>query len=187
MSARARMAAVFVIALAAGHLLTLSAVPRMIMARAMSLMETRGFDVHEFALTPRLTPQSQTVVRPSPDLAYSVCPYDFSRTSTALAVRAGVWAGYGSISFFDASTNNFATVRVDDDMNAGASVAVLLAPPGQNLAQLSAVGVPVIQSPSRRGVILIRRIAPTAEDYAGVQAVAAVDSCAPLAPPPGGA
>ena len=180
MKPRGRMLAVFIAAVATGHLVSLAVVPGAIMSRAMRLMEARGFVPHEFVLMPRLTPQTQTVVRPSPDLAYSLCPFDFSRTYMPLEVRAGAWAGYGSISFFDAQTNNFATVRVSNERGAASATNVVLLPPGGPVPAIGEGEQRYIQAPSVRGVILIRRIAPTASDYSRVRQVAVADQCTPM-------
>ncbi len=149
----------------AAHFLILRAAPGFMMDRAMDTMEQRGVALHVFALAPRTTPQTQSVVRPSPDLAYSVCRYDFAKLSGPLTVRMATWDSYSSLSFFDAETNNFFTLRGD-----GQPREVVLY--GPDAADISG-----IRTPTAKGLILIRRLAPSQADYERVHEVAASDLC----------
>jgi uncharacterized membrane protein len=63
------------------------------------------------------SPARQPVVRPSPDLAYSSCPYDLSNGPIAIDV-APVPGRYTSLSIFDAATD---VIFVRNDVEAGAS------------------------------------------------------------------
>ena len=159
----------------AAHVFTVQAAPSFIMSRAMDAMEQRGVPLHAFSLAPRTTPQTQTVVRPSPDLAYSVCRYDFDQLEGPLTVRMAAWDNYASLSLFDAETNNFLTVRGD-----GKAREVVLYGPAP-------VSSREHRSPTKKGLILIRRLAPTQGDYDRVTGVSASDQCTAdpsPAPPP---
>lgn len=149
----------------AAHLITVQAAPAFIMGRAMDAMEQRGVPLHAFSLSPRTTPLTQTVVRPSPDLAYSVCRYDFDQLDGPLTVRMAAWDNYSSVSFFDGETNNFLTVRGDGKMRE-----VVLHGPAPVTSQAH-------RSPTAKGLILIRRLAPTQADYDRVTGVSASDLC----------
>ena len=171
-----------VLAAILGHFAVLNLVPRVIMNKAMTAMEARGIAVHDFTLSPRLTPQTQTVVRPSPDLAYSICLFDFSKGGV-LHVAAGPYDKYASISFFDAETNNFRTLRVGKG-EAGAGKTAYLYPPKTLRSDMMiyedmAFGV---SAPTPQGIILIRRLAPAQADYEEVAKIAAQDRCE-LKPP----
>jgi uncharacterized membrane protein len=171
---------IFIFAVIVGHVFTLKAAPAIIMKKAMQTMQARGLPLHKFVLGGRVTPQTQTVVRPAPDLVYSICLFDFSVTNRPLEIRAGFWADYGSVSFFDARTNNFATVRVGvDGQNTDAKIYLITKdinkPMGGEVGSAQ-----IITSPSERGLILIRRLAPSAEKYQQVQDVAKADLCQPL-------
>ena len=166
---------VAVIAGVAAHVATVQAAPAFIMGRAIHAMEQRGVPLHAFSLAPRTTPQTQTVVRPSPDLAYSVCRYDFDQLDGPLTVRMAAWDNYASVSFFDGETNNFLTLRGD-----GKEREVVLHGP----APVSSLEY---RSPTTKGLILIRRLAPTQADYDRVTGVSASDLCSAdpsPAPPP---
>ncbi len=166
---------VFSLAVVTGHFGTLKAAPSVIMSKAMQTMAERGIPLHQFVLGSRITPQTQSVVRPSPDLVYSICLFDFSGLDVPLAISAGVWDDYGSISFFDAKTNNFATIRV----GAGSSE-VVLTPHGMASPADPTNGVTHIKTPTKRGLILIRRLAPTLTAYNRVRDLSVEDQCRPL-------
>lgn len=144
----------------AAHAAIVYYAPPFIMDRAYSMLGQRGMPVHGFQLAPQMRPETQSVVRPSPDLAYSVCRFDLALAPDGLRVRMAAYEGYSSLSFFDANTNNFLTLRGE-----GEAREVVLTRE---------------DSPSDRGIILIRRLAPTAQDYAIVEQIAASDECEAL-------
>jgi uncharacterized membrane protein len=150
----------------AAHALALHFAPAVIMDRAMTALAARGVALHAFTTPQRVTPQTQTVVRSSPDLYYALCRYDLGDAGARLSVRMGAWPDYQSLAFFDARTDNFATLR-----GTGRQIAVRLLPPG------SAPQVGAIVSPSEQGVILIRRLAPTAERFAAASEAGKADAC----------
>lgn len=148
------------------HALTLHRAPAFIMDRAMDALARRGVALHAFTMPQRVTPQTQQVVRSSPDLYYALCRYDLRMPGTRLAVTMGGWPGYQSLAFFDAQTDNFATLR-----GTGRTVKVRLLPPG------SAAEVGALVSPTQRGVILIRRLAPDAARFAAASEAGKADAC----------
>ncbi|AUX68168.1 hypothetical protein CHX26_00335 [Porphyrobacter sp. HT-58-2] len=171
----------------AGHALTLYFAPSFIMARAMDALAARGVALHAFTTPERVTPQSQQVVRSSPDLYYALCRYDLTTPegggsgAPRLEVTMARWDDYQSLSFFDASTNNFATIR-----GTGKSVSVGLQPGVGENGPVTAfrTGDPgrfgrdfVVYSPTTKGVILIRRLAPSAEAFAKALEVGKLDDC----------
>ncbi len=164
-------AALFLVCVAAGHVLALRAAPEFIMSRAMAAMADRGVPLHGFVLSPRITPETQTVVRPSPDLAYSICRFDLAAAPGGIRVRAGAYDGMSSISVFDDQTVNIATVRVEAE-----PAEFILT--GQDTPADPAL--PAIEPGSERGLILIRRLAPTAAAYDRVRRAAQNDACEPL-------
>lgn len=158
--------AVMLVTAVSAHALTLHFAPAVIMDRAMTALAARGVALHAFTTPKRVTPQSQTVVRSSPDLYYALCRYDLADPAARLNVTMGDWPDYQSLAFFDARTDNFATLR-----GQGREIAVRLLPPG------SAPQEGAIVSPSAKGVILIRRLAPTAERFAAAAEAGKADAC----------
>lgn len=161
---------VLLASIAAGHAAVLHLAPSFIMGRAMAAMEQRGIPTHAFRLAPRMTPQTQTVVRPSPDLAYSLCLFDFSDGVEAVEIEAAAWGDYASVSLFDERTDNFARQRGN-----GERIALRLLPPGSPEAKSRADGIVV--APSHSGIVLIRRLAPTKQAYREIEKIAVQDEC----------
>jgi uncharacterized membrane protein len=151
---------------AAAHVLTLYLTPGVIMNRAMDALAQRGVALHRFTTPERVTPQTQSIVRSSPDLYYALCRYDLSKPGTVLDLRMGAWPDYQSLAFFDGQTDNFATLR-----GTGKAVSVRLLPPG------SAAQPGAIVSPTTKGVILIRRLAPDAARFAAAAEAGKADLC----------
>jgi uncharacterized membrane protein len=158
--------AAMVLCAVAAHALALYLAPTVIMDRAMAALAERGVALHAFTAPQRVSPQTQSVVRSSPDLFYALCRYDLADPGARLSVTMGDWPDYQSLAFFDARTDNFATFR-----GTGREISVRLLPPG------SAPQEGAIVSPSARGVILIRRLAPTAERFAAAAEAGKGDAC----------
>lgn len=132
----------------AGWYLTLAETPQFIMGRAWErLSEQTG--VNRMTHTPLVTAERQTIVRPSPDLAYSVCAFDL--TNGPLTVYAHPVPGhYWSLTVFDGETN-VAFVESDRDSN-GAAVRVVLATSDQQVPN----GARRVTMPGAKGVALLR-------------------------------
>jgi uncharacterized membrane protein len=158
--------AVLLVCAALAHAATLRLAPGFIMDRAMAALEARGVALHAFTTPARITPQSQNIVRSSPDLYYALCRFDLDRPDASLTVRMAAWPDYQSLSFFDARTDNFAVLR-----GTGKAVAVRLLPPGSTPA------AGAIVSPTARGVILIRRLAPDAARFEAATEAGKGDAC----------
>ncbi|MEO0463214.1 MAG: DUF1254 domain-containing protein [Pseudomonadota bacterium] len=160
------LAALILTAMAA-HWATLAYAPRVIMDRALSTLKDRGIAQHAFTTPRRITPQTQAVVRSSPDLFYSLCRYDLSEPGSSLKVTMSAWPDYQSLSFFDDETNNFLVLRpksgpVEMELVIGGKGSET---PGR------------ITTSRKRGVVLIRRLAPTQELFDAAMEVAEGDVC----------
>lgn len=153
------------------HLTIIGAFPGAIMGAAIERLSQGRFN--EWRVADRVTPLSRQIVRPSPDFAYSACPYDLSRGPISL--RIAPWNDYWSLSLFADNSDNFYVVN-DIEAPQGADITLIAAGDG-----LPNVLTPVIQSPSRRGIALIRRLAPSVDSYNAAVRVAQGDVCAPLA------
>jgi uncharacterized membrane protein len=145
------LAAALVIA-AIVHAASVIALPHLIMWRTLTLLaEGGGFNAmrHE----PRANAASRKIVRPSPDLLYSICPYDLEQAHGALRVHAeGMPATYWSVSAFDAATGNF---FVRNDRSApGGGIDFLIIAPGTFVD----TRLPVVVSPTLRGIVLFRTL-----------------------------
>jgi uncharacterized membrane protein len=93
-------------------------------------------------------------------------------------MRVAPWRAYWSLSLYQDNTDNFFVVDDREDHD-GADIIVVkagAAAPAHTSAQ-------VVQSPSTRGIALVRRLAPNLEDYAGAVQAGRGDLCAALAKP----
>ena len=156
--------------MAVGHGVTLALTPRVIKDRAVAAIAERGMPLHNFVLSQRITPTTQTVMRPSPDLAYSICRYDLARAPGGVRVEAAGWRGLSSVPVFDASTANIAAVPVGPR---GASL---------TLVREGWAGSIRVVPPTGRGLILVRRLAPSQAESDAVRALSAGDRCDALQP-----
>ena len=145
------------------HLAAVTALPWLIMNRAMSRLQQAA--VNEFAHTPLATAAARGIVRPSPDLAYSSLVFDVS--AHPLAVTVPLTPPYTSLSGFAANTDNFFAIN---DSTAGArEIAVIVVGPSTPRDGLA--GARIVESPSDRGVLLVRRVVPSAGAFAAIDAV----------------
>jgi uncharacterized membrane protein len=128
---------------ALGWQATLVAAPRLIMRIAVGRLAEAG-GLNRMLHAPLPGPGRRTVVRPSPDLAYSSCPFDLSKGPLLVEV-APVPAPYWSLSVFDRDTD-VAFVRHN------APIRIVLARPGQAVP----AGVETVRLKGDRGVALVR-------------------------------
>jgi uncharacterized membrane protein len=141
---------VAVVALAS-HLGSAWIAPRYIMSRTMDAIAGE-FGRNVFIERPLADATSRSVVRPSPDLMYSLCVLDLAKGP--VHVRAPASAPYSSLSVFAASTDN---VFVQNDRALAGTERdfdVWIAREGQPVPQ----GATVARLPSARGIALVRRV-----------------------------
>jgi uncharacterized membrane protein len=158
------------------HLAIVYAAPRLMMGVAIQrLSEASG--VNAWQVSDRVTARSRAIIRPSPDFAYSVCVYDLSHGP--VVIHAAPWEAYWSLSLYGANTDNYFVL---DDREARYGAEITLVRAGRAHPEGAAT---VIESPSRRGVALIRRLAPSPSLYNAATEVARQDVCAAAAQLPG--
>lgn len=117
------------------------------------------------------TPARQPVVRPSPDLAYSSCPYDLSAGPLAIDVTP-VPGRYSSLSIFDAATD---VIFVRNDVEAqGKPFRIVVARDGQAVP----AGADVVRTTHDRGIALVRLLLKDPKEIGGLNAVRRQSTCA---------
>jgi uncharacterized membrane protein len=147
------------------------------MSAAMARLSQNGAAVNVWTHAPRMTEDVRVIVQPSPDLAYSSCVYDLTDGPVRLQVTP--WGDYMSLSLFAANTDNFYTLN-DRQMGAAPGV-VILRLQGQTVAEADATAArAVVESPSARGVALIRRLAPSSDAFAAAEKARETDRCEPV-------
>jgi uncharacterized membrane protein len=147
------------------HFAFVFATPRLLMNVAI---ERIGAD-NAWRVSDRVTAASRQIVRPSPDFAYSACAFDLGQGPVVIAVAP--WNTYWSLSLYGANSDNFFVI---DDREARRGVEITLVRRGQAGERNSRM----VESPSTRGIALIRRLAPTPQQYEAAKEVAADDICA---------
>ncbi len=154
----------------ATHAAVIEAIPVMLMRGAMSRMLSHGSS-NQWLAAKRVTAQSRTVIRPSPELAYSACVYDLSQGPVHMRVQA--MNDYWSLSLFEANSDNF---YIADNRTASGGVDIWLL--GDRPANgPPPAGVMIVRSPSDRGIGLIRRHATNAAQWPQIEAARREDRC----------
>lgn len=116
------------------------------------------------------TPERQPVVRPSPDLAYSSCPYDLSKGPVAIDVTP-VPGRYSSLSVFDAATD---VIFVRNDVEAKGKPYRIIVARDERIAP---PGAEIIRTSHDKGIALIRLLLKEPTEIDGLDAVRRQSSC----------
>lgn len=151
------------------HFGVVLAAPYVLMNASMKRIGQDGARENVWVHPPRTTEASRTVVRPSPDLAYSACVYDLS--NGPVRVTAAPWGDYMSVSVFAANSDN---IFVVNDRQVPRGVDLVLVKAGSDAPSDASR---VVISPSTRGIVLQRRLAPTAESWARAAQARRGDIC----------
>lgn len=158
------------------HFAVLSALPGSIMSTVRERMIDTGIPVHSWTMSPRVTPETQSIVRPSPDLAYAICLIDVSKGPVELSVPS--WPDYGSLSIFEAGTDNVYAGSLDARADGAIGVRrVVVAMEGQDLYPFGEAEQVIVSKPE--ALALIRRLAPSQAAYEAAAALIPASRCAP--------
>ncbi len=148
---------------------TLLATPYALMQVVMNKIGG-GVAVNSFGFGEMATADNQPIVRPSPDLSYSVCVFDVSQGSVLLDI-APVPDHYWSVSIFDARTD-VAAVRSDRDTGGKAARLALLKSPQQ-----APEGYEPVMLQHDRGIALIRILLANPAEYPAIDAIRRTSTC----------
>lgn len=165
---------VFVAAAVCGWLLTLALTTRVLMEGAIHRISSRGGSGMNAMTHARLaTPDNQPIVRPSPDLAYSSCPFDLS-DGPLLVTYVPVPGRYSSLSVFDARTD---VVFVRNDVQAGGKpLKLVIAQAGQKVP----AGFETVRVSYPKGIALVRLLLADPKEIAQLDAVRRQSNCATI-------
>ncbi|MBS0385496.1 MAG: DUF1254 domain-containing protein [Proteobacteria bacterium] len=150
------------------HLVIVFATPNVLMNIAQQRLGNGRYNA--WRLGERVTQNSRAIVRPSPDFAYSACPYDLGNGPVRIHVTP--WRDYWSLSLYANNSDNYFVL---DDREAQNGADILLVRAGTALPDHETATI--VQSPSQRGIALIRRLAPTPDSYAAAAQVSRGDVC----------
>jgi uncharacterized membrane protein len=145
------------------HLGSIWYAPRYIMGVAMDRLAAEG-SVNAFIERPLADAGSRDIVRPSPDLMYSVCVVDVS--AGPVRIRAPASTPYTSVSVFAANSDNIFVMN-DQALAPGADFDIWVGKARQKVP----VSAPSAVLRSERGIVLIRRVVTDAEQAKVVDAL----------------
>mgnify|MGYP000194544224 CR=1 FL=1 len=165
------------------HVAATWALPRVIMDVAMTRIGGEG-RINRFSHAARATHEFKAVVRPSPDLNYSICVLDVG--AGPVRIEAPVSAPYTSVSVFAANTDNV-FAQNDKDAAADGTVSVIVAREGAKIAEARAedasaadASANVVYLPGDKGLALVRRVITSDAQNAQLNALRESSICAPL-------
>ena len=158
------------------HVAAVALLPYAIMWRVLGGLGAQAGE-NAFVHPPLATAESRAIVRPSPDLAYSSAVFDVS--GRPLRIEVPLTPPYTSVSGFATNTDNF--FAVNDRSAEADGIDVVLVGPSTPRAGLA--GRRVIESPSDRGVLLVRRVVPSVEAFPAIDATRQRARLEPLPPP----
>ena len=169
--------AAFLVTFALAHFVVLNALPGKIMTKVRDRMMEGGLTENVWRMTPRTSPETQTVVRPAPDLAYAICLIDLSEGPVELTAPA--WPEYASLSVFSATTDNVYAGSLDARAPGTPVVRrVIVAAEGQAVPEAGTADIVRLKQPE--ALALIRRLAATQDAYDAAAALIPQSSCKPL-------
>lgn len=130
----------------------------------------QGRPVNRFAFGPMTTAENQTIVRPSPDLSYSLCVFDVSN-GPVLVRTEPIPGHYWSVSIFDARTD-VAAVRSDRDTGGKPAMLALV-----KAGQVAPAGYDAVPLAYDKGVVLIRILLADKGEFADIDALRRKSFC----------
>jgi uncharacterized membrane protein len=152
--------AIFVVAITV-NLVMVIRIPNEIMEITMT--ERFNFPSNQWVFAPPATHERRTIVRPSPDLLYSLCCYDISQYP--LRLTATIPDNYWSISGFAMNTDNF--FAINDKQAKSNPIEVVLV--RKDMTYQDTTGkMHIIVAPTDRGIILIRTVIASKADLPGL-------------------
>ena len=146
------------------HLLTVWALPRLIMREAMARIaqetaaQARAQGAPQAATGAYLPPSTdhtqRRIVMPSPDLLYATCALDLSKGPMHITAEVA-HPRYWSVALYNANSDNFFVVN--DRSAAAQRLDLWVVPPGADRTTMNADdGSTVAEAPSRKVLLLMR-------------------------------
>lgn len=157
------------------HVATIWAIPRVIMSRVMTVVAGNS-EANVMAHMQRPDETSRTVVRPSPDLAYSICSLDLSKGAVHVVVPLS--APYSSVALYSSATDNY-FVRNDRDTD-GAPVDIVVVGKREPIPSNLPPSTTLIESPTDKGLVLVRRVIENDESFPALDEMRRTASCSTI-------
>jgi len=170
-------AAIFLLSIFIGYHATLRVIPTIMMKGAYERLSSANTPINAFSASRMITAENQTIVRSSPDLAYSVCLLDL--TQNTVEVRGGVWNGYSSLTIFDENTDAVFVTSLDNNDTAKRGVIVINFDALPALPKRATYGENILNIKGDKAIALIRRYAPNKAAFDAAKIAGKEDVCAP--------
>jgi uncharacterized membrane protein len=146
----AGLLATVVLAAIATHAAALALLPTLIVGEIIR-RTSADYGINALAVPPQPSAEWQPIVRPSPDFLYGICAYDL--TDGPVLLSAPKLGTYTSVALYASNSDNF---YVENDRRSAApAIGLVIARAGDR----PATDVPVVVSPSPRGLVLVRVLA----------------------------
>ena len=162
---------VLVVAVAT-HVVTIAITPRLVTGLVIRGASLR-FGTNQVYGAPRVDAANQRIVRPSPDLAYSLCSVDLE--DGPVEVVAPIGEAYLSVAVYAANSDN---VFAMNDRQADGAVRVVVHREGEAPRDLR--DVPLVAVPTSRAFVLIRRVILDDAHFERLDRLRERESCGPL-------
>lgn len=134
------------------HWGTVAYAPTLIMSRVMSAIGAKG--TNQITHNDRATAAARRIVKPSPDLLYSLCVFDVSRHPLKITTAAPTDT-YWSVAFYAANTDNF--FALNDTQAQGLPATIVLMGQGQTVPP-QPEGTRIVTASTSRGIVLFRTL-----------------------------
>ncbi|MDO8289783.1 MAG: DUF1254 domain-containing protein [Parvibaculum sp.] len=157
------------------HVGVLHALPNVIMSKVMTKIGGDG-GMNAFAHMPLPTDKARAVVRPSPDLAYSICTIDL--TNGPVHIEVPLTKPYTSVALYATNTDNY-FVRNDRDTG-GKSLDVVVIGQGTPKPESLPEGAELVTAPTTKSLVLVRRVVESAAAFGEIDTTRKSSVCAPL-------
>jgi uncharacterized membrane protein len=161
------ISAVFLLVAMLSYSAVLHVYPKIIMHVAMKKLSENGRTINSLAHSPRINQSRRIVVRPSPDLLYSVCVYDLSVGDLEIVMHPT--SNYYSLSLYDDTTNNF-YVKNDSELIGRTAKFILSRSDASNESNF-------INVPTDKGIAVIRRLATNENEFESYIQIRESDYC----------
>lgn len=180
--------AVYIVALSAAlYFVLLAGVPYGVMSMIKSRMTSvGGTGVNTMFHSERPSHTSRNVVRPSPELLYSICWYDLSKGPVRV-VSGAPQGTYWSVALYRDNTDNFYVIN--DTATQGAKASLLIYTADQVGGDKAAFdtkyaqgGETGVESPSVSGLVLIRTLINDESKLPEIDGERRQATCGPAAP-----
>ena len=138
------------------------------------ILKRSGSEINTLIHSPRVTVDSRNVVKPSPDLLYSICVYDVGEKP--LRITATFPDTYWSISFYQTNTGNFYVLNNRQAKSNPVDIVLL----GPKMGVPDVANAEVVVASTEKGIFLLRTLLMDEDKLEDLIKIQKKASCKPL-------